>query len=94
VVAAELGQAQGIVVDTHVRRLSQRLGLTRQEDPAKIERDLQRLVPRADWGRFPHLLIWHGRRVCDARAPRCGACVLNDLCPSSRVDVVPAATPA
>jgi endonuclease-3 len=90
VVAAELGSAQGIVVDTHVRRLSQRLGLTRQEDPVKIERDLQRLVPREDWGRLPHLLIWHGRRVCDARAPRCGECVLNDLCPSSRVDVVPA----
>jgi endonuclease III len=85
VVAAELGNPQGIVVDTHVRRLSQRLGLTRQEDPAKIERDLQRLVPRADWGRFPHLLIWHGRRVCSARAPRCEDCVVNDLCPSSRV---------
>jgi endonuclease-3 len=56
----------------------------------KIERDLQRLVPREDWGRFPHLMIWHGRRVCDARTPRCGECVLNDLCPSSRVDVVPA----
>jgi endonuclease-3 len=85
VVAAELGHAQGIVVDTHVRRLSQRLGLTRQEDPAKIERDLVKLVPRADWGRFPHLLIWHGRRVCDARRPRCEDCVVNDLCPSSRV---------
>ncbi len=85
VVAAELGEAQGIVVDTHVRRLSQRLGLTRQEDPVKIERDLVRLVPRADWGRFPHLLIWHGRRVCDARRPRCEDCVLVDLCPSSRV---------
>jgi endonuclease-3 len=85
VVAAELGHPQGIVVDTHVRRLSQRLGLTRNEDPNKIERDLQRLVPRADWGRFPHLLIWHGRRVCLAREPRCGVCVVNDLCPSSRV---------
>jgi endonuclease III len=85
VVAAELGEAQGIVVDTHVRRLSQRLGLTRHDDPVKIERDLVRLVPRADWGRFPHLLIWHGRRVCDARRPRCEDCVLNDLCPSSRV---------
>ncbi len=84
VVAAELGHAQGIVVDTHVRRLSQRLGLTRQEDPVKIERDLMRLVPRADWARFPHLLIWHGRRVCDARRPRCAECVLADLCPSSR----------
>jgi endonuclease-3 len=85
VVAAELGHAQGIVVDTHVRRLSQRLGLTRQEDPVRIERDLMRLVPRADWGRFPHLLIWHGRRVCDARRPRCEDCVVNDLCPASRV---------
>jgi endonuclease III len=85
VVAAELGEAQGIVVDTHVRRLSQRLGLTRQEDPVKIERDLIKLVPRGDWARFPHLLIWHGRRVCDARRPRCEDCVLADLCPSSRV---------
>ena len=89
VVAAELGQPQGVVVDTHVRRLSQRLGLTRQEDPVKIERELMRLVPRADWGRFPHLLIWHGRRICLARAPRCEACVVSDLCPSSRVDVRP-----
>ena len=85
VVAAELGNPQGIVVDTHVRRLSQRLGLTKQDDPVKIERDLIKLVPRADWGRFPHLLIWHGRRVCDARRPRCEDCVVNDLCPSSRV---------
>jgi endonuclease-3 len=87
VVAAELGNPQGIVVDTHVRRLSQRLGLTRREDPVKIERDLVKLVPRADWGRFPHLLIWHGRRVCDARSPRCEDCVLVALCPSSRVEV-------
>ena len=84
VVAAELGHAQGIVVDTHVRRLSQRLGLTRNDNPVKIERDLQRVVPRADWGRFPHLLIWHGRRVCDARRPRCDDCVLFDLCPAAR----------
>jgi endonuclease III len=88
VVSAERGNARGIVVDTHVRRLSQRLGFTRQEDPVKIERDLMRLVPRADWARFPHLLIWHGRRVCDARRPACEACVLADLCPSSRVEVV------
>jgi endonuclease-3 len=85
VVAAELGDPQGIVVDTHVRRLSQRLGLTRQEDPVKIERDLQKLVPREHWGVFPHLLIWHGRRVCVARAPLCEECVVNDLCPASRV---------
>jgi endonuclease-3 len=85
VVASERGATQGIVVDTHVRRLSQRLGLTRQHDPVKIERDLKRIVPRADWARFPHLLIWHGRRVCIARRPHCEACVVNDLCPSSRV---------
>jgi len=85
VVAAELGEPQGVVVDTHVRRLSQRLGLTKQEDPVKIERDLIKLVPREDWGRFPHLLIWHGRRICLARMPRCQDCVINDLCPSSRV---------
>ena len=53
----------------------------------KIERDLVKLVPRADWGRFPHLLIWHGRRVCDARRPRCEDCVLVDLCPSSRIEI-------
>ena len=87
VVVAERGEAQGIVVDTHVRRLSQRLGLTRQDDPVKIERDLIRLVPRRYWNVFPHLLIWHGRRVCIARRPRCEACVLNDLCPASRVEV-------
>jgi endonuclease-3 len=85
VVAAELGVTQGIVVDTHVRRLSQRLGLTREQDPVKIERDLQRLVPREDWARFPHLLIWHGRRVCIAQRPRCQDCAINDLCPSSRI---------
>jgi endonuclease-3 len=86
VVSAERGNAQGIVVDTHVRRLSQRLGLTKQEDPVKIERDLMRVVPREDWARFPHLLIWHGRRICDARKPRCEECPLAlDLCPSSRI---------
>jgi len=89
VVAAELGHAQGVVVDTHVRRLSQRLGLTRQDDPVKIERDLQRVVPRPDWARFPHLLIWHGRRVCDARRPLCEECVLADLCPSARIVPAP-----
>jgi endonuclease-3 len=86
VVSAERGNAQGIVVDTHVRRLSQRLGFTKQEDPVKVERDLVRLVPREDWARFPHLMIWHGRRICDARKPRCEECPLAlDLCPSSRI---------
>jgi endonuclease-3 len=85
VVASELGHTQGIVVDTHVRRLSQRLRLTKHDDPVKIERDLMKIVPREYWGVFPHLLIWHGRRVCLARRPRCEECVLNDLCPSSRL---------
>jgi endonuclease III len=86
VVSAERGNPQGVVVDTHVRRVSQRLALTKQSDPVKIERDLMRLVPREDWARFPHLLIWHGRRICDARKPLCEECPLAlDLCPSSRV---------
>jgi endonuclease III len=85
VVAAERGRAPGIVVDTHVRRLSHRLGLTRHGDPVKIERDLMRIVPREEWGIFPHLLIWHGRRVCLARRPLCEECVLTDLCPASRI---------
>ena len=85
VVSSELGNPQGIVVDTHVRRLSQRLGLTKEDDPVKIERDLMKVVPREDWRRFSHLLIWHGRRICVARRPRCEDCVINDLCPSSRV---------
>jgi endonuclease III len=86
VVSAERGNAQGVVVDTHVRRISQRLGFTKQEDPVKIERDLMRLVPREDWARFPHLVIWHGRRICDARRPRCEDCPLAaELCPASRI---------
>ncbi len=86
VVSAERGNAQGIVVDTHVRRISQRLGFTKQEDPVKIERDLVKLVPREDWARFPHLLIWHGRRICDAGKPKCEDCPLAlDLCPASRI---------
>ena len=89
VVASELGETQGIVVDTHVARLSQRLGLTKQDDPVKIERDLMKLVPREYWGVFPHLLIWHGRRVCLARRPRCEECVLIDLCPARRVEPEP-----
>ena len=94
VVVAERGAAEGIVVDTHVRRLSQRLGLTRKEDPVKIERDLVRLVPRQYWNVFPHLLIWHGRRVCIARLPRCEVCVLNDLCPASRAEASLAMPPS
>jgi len=87
VVASELGHAQGIVVDTHVRRLSQRLGLTRHDDPAKIERDLQALFPRDAWIYLAHALIQHGRRVCDARKPACERCSLADICPSARPGV-------
>lgn len=76
---------EGIVVDTHVARLSHRLGLTRENDPVKIEQDLMPLFPRDDWALLSHLLIFHGRRVCEARRPKCEICVLNDICPSSTV---------
>lgn len=79
------GKDEGVVVDTHVRRVSGRLGLTAQTDPEKIERDLMKLVPRKDWTGLPHLFIYHGRAVCKAPTPLCGACTLRDLCPSSRV---------
>ena len=79
------GINEGITVDTHVARLSRLLGLTRESDPAKIERDLIPLFPRDAWGLLSHLLIFHGRQVCIARRPRCGECVLSDLCPSSLV---------
>ncbi len=77
------GVDEGIVVDTHVRRLSNRLGLSAERDPEKIERDLMRVVPKEDWTVFSHLLILHGRRVCKARRPDCPNCVLNDVCPSA-----------
>jgi endonuclease-3 len=76
---------EGIVVDTHVARVSHRLGLTREMDPVKIEQDLMPLFPREDWALLSHLLIFHGRRVCEARRPKCEICVLNDICPSSTV---------
>jgi endonuclease-3 len=76
---------EGIVVDTHVARLSHRLGLTKETDPIKIEQDLMPLFPREDWALLSHLLIFHGRRVCEARRPKCEICVLNDICPSSTV---------
>jgi endonuclease-3 len=77
------GVDEGIVVDTHVRRVSRRLGLTEEDDPEKIERDLLRVVPEEDRTIFSHLLIFHGRRVCKARKPDCPGCVLNDVCPSA-----------
>ena len=74
---------EGVVVDTHVRRLSNRLGFTTHNDPEKIERDLMQTVPKRDWTVFSHLLILHGRSVCKARKPACEDCVVNDLCPSA-----------
>jgi endonuclease III len=79
------GRRDGIAVDTHVGRVSRRLGLTRHTDPVKVERALMRLFPRERWLQVSDVLIFHGRRVCDARRPRCEDCVLTDLCPSSRV---------
>ncbi|HST08082.1 MAG TPA: endonuclease III, partial [Gemmatimonadaceae bacterium] len=78
---------EGVVVDTHVGRLSLRLGLSRQSDPVKVEADLMPLFPREDWAMVAHVLIFHGRRVCDARAPRCDVCTLNEICPSSAVSI-------
>jgi len=78
------GVASGVVVDTHVARLSQRLGLTGHVQPEKIEKDLSALAPRKDWILFPHLLIAHGRAVCKARAPLCGECLLLKLCPTGQ----------
>jgi endonuclease-3 len=75
------GMNEGIVVDTHVARLSNRLGLSRHDSPQRIEQDLLRLVPRPDWALFSHLLIWHGRRRCYARNPDCPGCEIKELCP-------------
>jgi endonuclease-3 len=79
------GKDEGVVVDTHVTRLSNRLALSRESDPVKIEQDLMALFPRAQWTMLAHLLISHGREICDARRPLCERCVVNHLCPSSRV---------
>ncbi|MEX0754406.1 MAG: endonuclease III [Actinomycetota bacterium] len=78
------GKVEGIAVDTHVRRLSQRLGFTEHKDPVKIEQDLMRLLPKEQWFTFTYKLIDHGRTTCVARKPRCGECVIEDLCPSSQ----------
>ena len=76
------GLSEGITVDTHVGRISRLLGLTRHDDPVKVEQDLMALVPREDWTLVSHLVIFHGRRTCVARRPKCGECVLAELCPS------------
>jgi endonuclease-3 len=85
VLSSAFGINEGIAVDTHVKRLSSLLGLTKHTDPVKIEQDLMTLVPMKEWGNFSHLLIYHGRAVCQARRPNHAACVLADICPSSTV---------
>ena len=77
-------KAVGVVVDTHVNRITNLLGLTEQHDPKKIERDLMEILPQRHWIAFSHLMIWHGRKVCIARRPRCEACILRDRCPSAK----------
>ena len=79
------GKSEGVVVDTHVSRVSQRLALTKNTVPEKIEQDLMKLVPQKDWTHFSHMLIYHGRSICKAQKPDCENCILNDLCPSSLV---------
>ncbi|MBI3765476.1 MAG: endonuclease III [Ignavibacteriales bacterium] len=79
------GRAEGIVVDTHVKRLAERLRLSTKTDPEKIEQDLIQTIPRKDWIATGNLLIWHGRRVCHARKPKCPECSLNDICPSADI---------
>lgn len=83
VLSEAYGVIDGIAVDTHVRRLAQRLGLTGHQDPEKIERDLLSLMPRDKWYATCNLLIYHGRNICSAQRPKCAACVLNDICPSA-----------
>ncbi len=85
ILGAGFGMAEGIVVDTHVGRISRLLKLTFQKDPVKIERDLVRIIPKADWIIYSHLLISHGRAVCIARRPQCGECAVNKLCPGAEV---------
>jgi endonuclease-3 len=87
VLGSAYGIAAGVVVDTHVKRLAFRLGLTRETAPAKIEQDLMKVVPQSDWIWFAHALVLHGRAVCDARKPLCGECPLKDICPKKGVDL-------
>ncbi len=83
VLSNAFGKAEGVVVDTHVGRIVRRLGLTKETDPERVERDLMRLIPREHWGSLEHLLIFHGRAVCKAPRARCGGCAVADLCPSA-----------
>ena len=89
VLGVAYGIAVGVVVDTHVKRITHLLGLTNQTDPKKVELDLIDLLPREDWIDISHLLIWHGRKVCIARRPRCDECVLRDGCPGSQENRAP-----
>jgi endonuclease-3 len=86
VLGTAYGIAEGVVVDTHVQRLSMRLALTRKIDPKDIEQDLMKVIPRENWIRFSHQVIWHGRRVCFARKPNCAACTLAPFCPSAGLE--------
>jgi len=79
------GKVEGIAVDTHVRRLSQRLGLSKNDDPNKIEQDLIKLLDKKEWGMFSYLLIEHGRKICIAKNPKCLECILQNLCPSKKI---------
>ncbi len=83
VLGVAFGTPEGVVVDTHVQRISQRLGFTRETEPVEIEQDLMKLFPREDWDMLSHVLIFHGRRICTARSPACAACPVNELCPSA-----------
>ncbi len=95
VLGSAFGKPAGVVVDTHVNRLANRLGLTTEHDPVKIEQDLMKLLPREQWTPFAHRLIWHGRRVCFAKQPACNTCLLAPRCPSaSLVELTKAAKPA
>lgn len=85
VLSNAFGKAEGVVVDTHVKRVTGRLGFTKESDPVRVERDLMRLFPQEYWGPIEHLLIFHGRAVCKAPRPRCGECVIADLCPSAQL---------
>jgi len=85
VLSSAFGIDEGIAVDTHVKRLAFRLGLTKHDDPVKIEQDLLAITPKKEWSRLSHLLIFHGRAVCQAQRPKHGECVLFDICPSKRV---------
>ncbi|HUI67201.1 MAG TPA: endonuclease III [Nitrospirota bacterium] len=85
VLSSAFGINEGIAVDTHVKRLASRLGLTKDEDPLKIENDLMPITPKKEWGNLSHLLIFHGRKICQAKKPNHQACVLYDICPSKNI---------